>query len=480
MYIACKKCSARSILPVIPAFLFLLSLFQVSCSSGEEKRPPNILFIMTDQHNARALGCYGNREISTPNMDRLAEEGVLFENAICQTGQCVPSRYSIFTGRYSRSHGTYWNGQDQDGSELTVAELFGAAGYVTGTIGKHHMNMTEANENHGFDTVLVPRVRLHPVDTLPFSEAHPGRSYVGPSSLPNEEHTCGLITQASLDFILANQDKPFVLWCSFFGPHTPINPSRPWADMYDPEKLTLPANHGNVDMKIPDMESLISKSGNYSRTSYHRYTLAQYYGFVSQIDHNIGRLLDELDELGLTDNTLVVYTADHGEMMSEHLSWTKGLTGYDATIKVPMIIRDSRYFKGGKRISKTACSIDFLPTFLEYAGLEIPEQVQGHSLLPSHMEKDSWRKVAFSQIGTDCENCVITVRSETQKYVMFRFDNKLEYEQFFDLEKDPWEMENLIEETGYQDKISEFREVLHQWETETETKMPEPLISRTG
>ncbi len=465
----------RSIIPI--AILAMLAMLDLSCNTtgkktGEGKRSPNILFIMTDQHNARALGCYGMEEISTPSLDRLASEGVLFENAICQTGQCVPSRYSIWTGRYARSHGTYGNGRDQNPDEQTVGDLFGAAGYVTGTIGKHHMNMNEENGNHGFDTVLVPRVNLMPVDTLPYAEVHPGRSLVGPSSLPNAKHTCGLITQASLDFIRANKDKPFVLWCSYFGPHTPINPSRPWADQYDPENVTLPDNHISVDDRIPEMDKFISKSGPYSRTEYHKKTLALYYGFVSQIDHNIGRLLKELEDLELLENTIVVYTADHREMMAEHQCWTKGYTGYDATIRVPLIIRYPATFTGGQRTGKLACSIDLLPTLLDLAGLDIPENIQGKILLPANMEKESWRKLAFNEIGNSTNDCVITVRSETRKYVMFRNHNQVAHEQFFDLVRDPWEMENLVAHGSYSDEVTEFRDALQNWEAGTEKTEP--------
>lgn len=433
---------------------------------------PNILFIMSDQHNARALGCYGTDEISTTNLDRLASEGVLFENAICQTGQCVPSRYSIWTGRYARSTGTYWNGQGQNPDEETVGDLFRAAGYVTGTIGKHHMFMNEENHHHGFDTVIVPRVPLNPTDTLPFAEAHPGRSYVGPSSLDNDEHTCGRITRASLEFIRANKDKPFLLWCSYFGPHTPINPSMPWAGQYDPSMLTLPTNHSSVDEKVPNMQGLISKSGRYSKEEYHRKTLAYYYGFVSQIDYNIGRLLQELEDLGLMDRTIVVYTADHGEMMAEHRSWTKGLTGYDATIRVPMIIRYPGVFSGGLRINKMACSIDLLPTLLDLAGLEIPGNIQGKSLRPGNVASGSWREFAFSEIGQSSLDCVLTVRSRTHKYVHFRRNGKMVYEQFFDLQRDPWEMENRISEEGYKEILERFRQALANWEQETEKTSP--------
>jgi arylsulfatase A-like enzyme len=459
------------------ALLAGLLLLIASCNSSHQKNAeysskPNILFIMTDQHNATALSCYGNKEISTPNLDRLASEGVLFENAICQTGQCVPSRYSIWTGRYARSTGTYFNGQGQNPDENTVGDLFRKAGYVTGTIGKHHQIMNAENNNHGFDTVLVPRVNLMPVDTLPYAEVHPGRSPVGTSSLSNEEHTCGLITQASLDFIRANKEKPFVLWCSYFGPHTPINPSLPWANQYDAESITLPPNHQSVDWETPGMEGLISKSGPYSKPEYHKKSLALYYGFVSQIDYNIGRMIQELEALGLLENTIVVYTADHGEMMSEHQSWTKGLTGYDATIRVPLIIRDATTFTGGQKTEKLAGSIDLLPTLLDLAGLEIPENIQGVSLRPSNLEKENWRKYIFSEIGRDTENNVVTVRSQTHKYVHFRKDAQTTYEQFFDLEKDPWEMTNLVDDPSYAQMISNFRKEFQQWENETEKSAP--------
>ncbi len=457
--------------------VFLLSAVSMSLMISCDKAPPNILFIMTDQHNARALGCYGMDEISTPNMDRLAAEGILFENAICQTGQCVPSRYSIWTGRYARSTGTYWNGQGQNPEEQTAGDLFRAAGYVTGTIGKHHMFMTEQNQYHGFDSVLVPRANLKPIDTLPYAEAHPGRSYVGTSSLANDEHTCGQITHHSLQFIRANRDKPFVLWCSYFGPHTPINPSRPWADQYDPARLTLPANHASVDEALPNMEGLIRKSGIYSEEVYHRQTLALYYGLVSQIDHNIGRLLQELEDLGLMDNTVVVYTADHGEMMAEHRSWTKGLTGYDATIRVPMLIRYPEAFKGGMRTDKLACSIDLLPTLLDLAGLEIPVNVQGKSLRLSNIESETWREYAFSEIGQSSQNCVLTVRSRTHKYVLFRKGGETVYEQFFDLRADPWEMENHLTDPTCSEVLDRHKQALADWEEETQQTEPQ-LISR--
>jgi arylsulfatase A-like enzyme len=330
-----------------------------SPSSVREPRKLNVLFIMTDQHSARALGCYGNNEVRTPNMDRLAAGGVLFERAFCQTPQCVPSRYSIFTGRYARSHGTYSNGQTQNSQEQTVAEMFKRAGYATATLGKHHMVMGAATQNHGFDLVFnAPGTGLTRDGMfLPYDEVHPGRSPVGKTALSNDDHPAGVITTEAIEFLRAHRDRPFVLWYSFSGPHTPICPSAPWADWYDSDKLTLPPGVNLIDRDMPGVEGLLAKSGKYSENRYHRQTLAYYYGLVSQIDHNIGRVLDELDALGLSDNTIVVYTADHGEMMAEHGAWTKGRSGYDATIRVPLILPLPRVLPVGKRVSDLVCSI---------------------------------------------------------------------------------------------------------------------------
>jgi len=438
-------------------------------------RKLNVLFIMSDQHNARALGCYGNREVRTPNLDRLAASGTLFENAFCQTAQCVPSRYSIFTGRYARSHGTYSNGQGQNPAERTVAELFKQAGYATATVGKHHMVMDQTTQNHGFDLVFVGTNAsfAQKGEFLPFDEVHPGRSNVGKSALSNDEHPAGIITAKAIEFLRDHRDQPFVLWYSFFGPHTPICPSGPWADLYDADKLTLPPNLEVIDREIPQIDGLLTKSGNFSQKSYHRRTLAYYYGLVSQIDYNIGRVLKELDDLGLSDNTIVVYTADHGEMMAEHGAWTKGRSCYEATIHVPMILRWPGAVPAGKRVAELVCSIDLLPTLLEAAGRPIPAQVQGVSLLPlARGQNKGWRDAIFSEIGDSTQDTCIVVRRQRDKYVLFRDRGETVHEQLFDLVEDPWEMHNRARDPAYAKTLAELRQTLAQWEAKTPATKP--------
>lgn len=461
------------------AFTALLLAATAAGLARAEERKLNVLFIMTDQHSARALGCYGNDEIQTPNLDRLAAQGTLFERAFCQTGQCCPSRYSIWTGRYTRSHGLWGNGLMENPDEVTVGELFRAAGYATANIGKHHMHMTESNGRHGFDLVIdMPEYQQFvgargasrwSADGTWLDGPRPGRANVGASNVDNEHHPTGFWTAQTIKSLRENRDRPFCLWYSFHGPHTPITPSKPWAEMYDADKLSLPPNNAyDFDFNTPGLEGTQTKSGTFNE-KLHRRTLAYYYGLVSQIDFNIGRVLDELDELGLADRTIVVYTADHGEMMGEHGCWTKGMQGYDATLRVPLIVRLPGVIPAGGRRTELVESIDLLPTLLEAAGLDVPGNLQGRSLLPLvRDETTGWRKVAFSEIGVPGRGIrAITVRGENDKYVLYRQDGQTIYEQYFDLAVDPWEMTNRTGDAKYADAVNRLREELTAWEART-------------
>lgn len=457
--------------------LSCLSVLSGNCKNSKdkcsEKEKMNVLFIMSDQHNANALGCYGHDVVKTPNLDRLAANGVLFKSAYCQTGQSVPSRFSIFTGRYARSTGTYSNGNLQKAEENTVADLFSKEGYICATIGKHHMVMNETNNNHGFDAVEVPVGGHIPVNHLPKDEVYPGRSLVGESAEPNEKHSCGLIAKRTIDFIRDNKEKPFVVWCSFHGPHTPIVPSSPWSRMYSSSDVQLPPNHNIIDENMPGVEGLISKSGKFSSDIYHKKTTALYWGLISQIDYNIGLLIDELKRLGLDKKTIIVYTADHGEMMGEHKCWTKGTTAYEATIRVPCIISCPSLFSGGQVRDELVCSIDLLPTLLDCAGINIPSNIQGCSLLPLMKNQNvNWRDYIFTEIGSSVNNDCVGVRSHTAKYVRFKKNGKVIYEQLFDEENDPWKTVNQINNPEYGNVLNNLKNVLHNWENNVETSEP--------
>jgi len=450
-----------------------------SCSTptkAEKGEKLNVLFIMSDQHNARALHCGGNDDIQTPNLDRLADDGWRFSQAHCQTPQSCPSRYTLWTGRYAHSHGCRWNGVVEPLDEVTIGEIFSDAGYVTGTIGKHHM--MHDPKKHGFAHVVSmgeynqflagerqPNA-YQKGDWLPFKVSGP----VGASEADNDHHPMGFWTSETIKFLQENKDNPFCLWYSFYGPHTPIVPSRPWADMYDPAELSLP---GNFDYSRDSMPAMLMNARNKFRNMTeedHRKVLAYYYGLVTQMDYNIGRVLDELERLGIADKTVVVYTADHGEMMSEHRAWTKFVLGLDATVRVPLIIRLPRAATGGKEVTELVGSIDLMPTLCELVGLKYPDKVQGRSLVPLLQGRDvEWRKTIFSEIGYPGKNmglCSIAL-THGHKYVLHENRGNT-FEELFDLERDPWETTNEVDNPKYAAVLAELKRSMKEWNDTTD------------
>jgi len=426
----------------------------------------NVLFIVTDQHNAHALRCYGNDTIETPNLDRLAREGMRFETAICQSGQCRPSRYSIWTGQYTRTHGLYSNAIEENPNVESIGKLFKSAGYVTATIGKHHMKLSPLT-HHGFDIEHLGRNSRFKKKGrfLPIDKVHPGDLPVGESDVPNDRHPAGIVANLTREFLRENRDNRFLLWCSFHGPHPPICPSRPWAVQYPPASLQLPPNHEyDNETPIPGMDKLRVSSGVFDEAT-HKAVLSYYYGYVSQIDYNIGLVLDELSRLGLMDETLIIFTSDHGEMMGEHGVWTKGKTGYDATIRVPLLMRFPQVLPANVRKSELVGSIDLLPTALDLCGIPVPGGVQGTSLRPLiEGRTPPWREFIVSEIGPSPYRNCITLHGARHKLVQGKQDGEIGFEQFFDLENDPWEMKNEIGNDAYGELIGAFRRELETWE----------------
>jgi arylsulfatase A-like enzyme len=467
-----------------------------SAAKAAEKEKLNVLFIMSDQHNARAMSCAGNEEMETPNLDRLAAGGVRFPNAFCQTPQSCPSRYTIWTGRYAHSHGCRWNGVVEPLDEVTIGEIFSDAGYSTATIGKHHM--VHHPSKHGF-AYVVDRAEHRAFlnreqypdpyvkgDWLPFRNFGP----VGASAADNDHHPMGFWTSETIKFLREHKEKPFCAWYSFYGPHTPIVPSEPWASMCDPDKLTLPGNFSSERESVPWMMEQFRKKTRNMTADDHRKVLGYYYGLVSQMDYNIGRVLDELQRLGLAEKTIVVYTADHGEMMAEHGTWTKYVLGFDATVRVPMIIRVPGG-KVGKVAEELVGSIDLMPTLCELAGLDYPSKVQGRSMV-SLVEGRSaeWRKTIFSEIGYPgkATGRVALARTHTHKYV--HHENRGDpYEELFDYTKDPWETRNEIDNAEYADVVAALKRDMKEWEETTDhapmypikqKPTPKPATQREG
>ncbi len=457
--------------------LTLLVLVAASCAPGAPRR--NVLFLLSDQHNARALGCYGSERVRTPSIDRLAAEGTRFANAFCNTPQCAPSRFTIWTGRYSKSHGMRANRVPESLEEITVAEVLGDLGWRTATIGKHHM--TRSPTEHGFETVVdldAFEAWRTANDVEHWNRAGswyefakgvvPGK--VGTSRVPNEQQRDGWFATKALEFLREDDGRPFCLWLSFYGPHTPIVPHEDFARAYSPESAELPPTVASAE---PQGHAMLDH-GREVYASFgideHRKMTASYQAFVTQMDHNVGRVLDELDALGIADETIVVYASDHGDMAGSQGIWGKYYFLYDEVLRVPLVVRAPGIPAGVVR-DELVGLIDVAPTLLELAGAEIPDAMQGRSFVSlAQGGVTDWRTELFAETGYSGSEWgrSVAVRSLTHKLV--RIDHSgVRTEQLFELESDPWETANRIYEPEVAAIEGELRAKLEAWDRETET-----------
>jgi len=394
---------------------------------------PNFVCIVTDQHRADHLGCAGNSVLQTPNLDRLAAQGVRFERAYVNNPLCMPARATFFTGRTPRGHGVRTNGIPLDYGVPTMTEALRLAGYRTHAVGKIHLRpfgTPNGRRVEELDPQEFPesralwdngRVQALPqpyygLERVEFAGGHgswmwgdyvtwlrgqraDGFDLLQPqagaktphnaeqawkSALPEELHHSRWAADRSIEFLkdAAGQNKPFFLWCSFPDPHHPYCPPAPWSNMYDPEDVLLPKRReGELDDLPPFFKEVYEKgiplSGRFGATrmldEQLREILALTYGMISLFDRHLGRILDALDQTGLRQNTVVMFMSDHGDLMGDHWLINKGPFHFDGLLKVPFLWSWPGQFQSGLVSSALASHLDFAPTILALAGAGIPE-----------------------------------------------------------------------------------------------------------
>jgi len=466
------KSGGRSLL-----FLFPLA---ASLACGAESRP-NILFIMADDHAAHAISAYGSKINRTPHIDRLAKEGMRFANCFAVNAICAPSRASILTGKYSHINGvTVFN--RFDGSQWTVAKALQAGGYYTGMIGKWHLQ----SDPTGFDywNILVGQGRYHdPV----FIDRGQRKQING--------YATDVITDLSIEFLKNRpKDKPFFLMCHHKAPHRPWEPDAKHAHLYETGNLPEPATFNDNDsdyrtrsdaareatmridrdltrndLKLPpppglsgaplnawrggtDTELVVTENGQTNRLTgaalkrwkYQRY-LRDYLGCIASVDDNVGRLLDYLDQSGLATNTIVIYTSDQGFFLGDH-DWFDKRFMYEESIRMPFLVRYPPAIRPGTVNEDMVLNVDFAPTFLEFAGLPVPAEVQGRSIKPllSGQTPTDWRQVWYYRYYHYPADHRVQphygVRTDRYKLIYF---NRIKQWELFDLQTDPQEVNNI-------------------------------------
>lgn len=436
---------------------------------------PNILFLMSDQHRGDCIGADGNVAIHTPNLDRLAEQGVRFRCAYSSTPTCTPARATLLTGMSPWNHGMLGFSRVAAKYPTEMPQLLRDAGYYTLAVGKMHW-MPERG-GHGFHRMILDEAtRAESPAFLSdyqswFASVAPaldsGATGIGPNSylaapyaLPEELHPTRWTGSVAERFIAEyNRPEPFFLKVSFVRPHSPYDPPQRWFDFYQNRPLPEARTGSWSEIYRPrDTEKDTLWHGDLGAEQVRR-SRQGYYGSVSFVDEQVGRILQTLEARGMLDNTLILYTSDHGDMTGDHHLWRKSYA-YEASARIPMILRWPGAIPNadrGRALDMPVELRDILPTFLEAAGTVAPQPLDGRSLLDAVRGVADWRAVIDLEhdICYGPENHWNALTDGKSKYIFHARDGK---EQLFDLEKDPGESADLSNDPAYAPALARWRE----------------------
>jgi len=457
---------------------------------------PNILFIMADDHAAHAISSYGSKVNSTPNIDRIATEGIRFDRCYATNSICTPSRASILTGKYSHKNGVPVFNRF-DGQQQTVQKLLKDSGYYTAVIGKWHLG----SDPTGFDYWNVLPGQGRYIDPV-FYDEKGSQVYPG--------YVTDVITDLTIDVLEKRpKDKPFFLMCHHKAPHREWTPDekhrRMFADKLIPEPETLYDDYeGRTDalreqqqsvfydltrrdLKLVPPEGLSEEEerkwlsvkpesvdieingekktltgDELKKWKYQRY-MQDYLGCVQSIDENVGRLLDWLDSHGLAENTIVVYTSDQGFFLGDHGLYDKRFM-YEESFRMPFLMRWPKTIRPGGVVDALAINCDFAPTFLDVAGLPVPADMQGVSLVPllKGRRPANWRTAIYYRYyhdpGDHNTRAHYGIRTETHKLIYYWTKDQWEC---YNLVEDPKEMHNIYNEPAARDTVAKLKRLLY-------------------
>lgn len=435
---------------------------------------PNILMIFTDQQRWDTLKAYGNQKIHTPNLDRLASEGVVFETAVTPCPLCMPARASVMTGKTSSALQCMENSYPKSvDNRETIAGLLAESGYHCQAIGKMHFSNTPYEETYGMHHMILSEetrgvrtakdtadIVLDDYDKF-LSErklwgwdkpTEIGYNEIKPlvAPLPKETHVTQWCGDQTVSWLKDGRpkDKPFFLWSSFVKPHVPYDCPQHLFDMYDPAQMDDPWVSDEDGCSLNPYFASYRKAKEFDLYSEEagRMAKAYYYANITFIDEQVGRILDALDEQGLTDSTLVIFSSDHGDLLGDHQLWYKCF-GFEGSLRVPLLMRWPRHLHAGSRYAGLSSLLDLFPTILDAAGLAYHYADRpGISLLGMLQGMNEHERI-FSEV-MDSPYTMIHVRSTQYKYLFYQNGG---YEQLFDLEQDPKELHDLAKDPKYTD-----------------------------
>ncbi len=457
--------------------------------NSEQNPRPNILWICTDQQRYDTIGALGNPYVSTPNIDRLVDEGVAFTHAYCQSPICTPSRGSFLTGMYPSAVHVNGNGNEYfPDSPPLVTRLLADAGYDCGLIGKLHLasayRRIEPRANDGY--------RYWQYSHAPRDDWETGHDYAdwvrskghilgeltkSIDGVPAELHQTTWCAEKTIEFMRQERDGPWLASVNIYDPHPPFNPPKTYRDMFDPADMPGPLfresdleqqkkleavdfqskgrSPEELDIRSPIVPQspgtaeVASSGGRDGKT-----LQAAYYAMIKQIDDVMGRILETLEETGQRERTVIIFTSDHGETLGDHGLIQKGCRFYEGLVRVPLIFSLPGHFEGGLRSDALVGLLDKTPTLLDLAGLEVPDRMQGMSLLPilrggasPDHHRDFVRCEFYDALDQPDGTFATMYRDRRYKLVMYHGHA---HGELYDLEADPDEFENLWDASSAQ------------------------------
>lgn len=433
---------------------------------------PNVLFIMTDDHAQGALSVYGNRILSTPNLDRIAREGLRFELAFVTNSLCLPSRATYLTGQYSHTHGMVTNGEESGfrnepklRSADTWPSLLRRAGYHTAVVGKWHINTPP--EGYDYTAVLPGQ-----------GQYFDPPMWVNGAMITQRGHTDDVIGDHALDFLRNRpRDKPFCLLYQFKAPHRGWEPAPRFAGAFADVEIPLPGTFfeslaarpqavQKADMRIADMADFRDRGvsealepDDRARRNF-QLLVKNYYRVLLGVDENVGRVLELLDREGLAGNTIVLYTSDNGFFLGEHGLFDKRLM-YEPSIRVPMLLRWPDGIERA-RVDRDhfALNIDVAPTLLDLCGVEVPASMQGTSWTPLLEQRHPrWREdFLYEYYEFPAAHCVRRHRGvRDRRWKLIHFWQQPQEWELYDLRSDPDELTNLAARPEYAGQLQRMQ-----------------------
>ncbi|MBT4625052.1 MAG: alkaline phosphatase family protein [Rhodospirillales bacterium] len=482
----------------------------------------NVLYIIADQWRGECLSRLGHDHVRTPHLDALAEDGVQFNQHYTQASPCGPSRTSVHTGMYMHNHRSFLNGTPLDARHTNVAKEARAAGHDPVLFGYTDISLDPRHYviENGYEGVLpgmdpvclldgsyapwIARLKIKGYDVPDrgsdmfqpkrnFPGADGKESTYAPAQYTAEDSNTAFLVDEAITYIDGQEGKPWFAHIAFISPHPPFVVPEPYHDMYNADDMPLPSRQPTPEQEAaqhPWIEYFLDQQTSAGHTigippkdkplsdAEAQQTKATYFGMISEVDAQVGRLIAYLKENDMYDDTLIVFTSDHGEHMGDHWMYSK-YSYFQQTFHIPMIVRDPTAAADAARgtiVDEFTESIDVMPTILNYLGVDVPAQCDGHSLIPfcHGSPPENWRDAyhaAFDMrglsngeivlpLGLAPDECVVYVLCDKRyKYVHFATLSPL----LFDMQNDPGEFENLAADPEHQGKVAEYSQKMLSW-----------------